>query len=227
MTLVRVGDFSEEAFNPVEQYKLQKHLPSLFEVEKLQLDLTESLAPILPLNIPITAAGSTENENEAEGLPSDTTMANNVMNLKTLLQVHFFDRIMKPGFDHKSIWKHVDNTQLHSVVQDMLPVFSNYFNESQRKHLKICYGIQGSEDEEKFDEAQAIQVCEGKDVAKSFPVLHRFNIPLEKHWISGILRDIARLSRDSVESDDILRFQYSNQYSLMHQLVNTPLEHNT
>ena len=62
---------------------------------------------------------------------------------------------------------------------------------------------------------------------KSFPVLHRFNIPLEKHWISGILRDIARLSRDSIESDDILRFQYSNQYSSMHQLVNTPLEHNT
>jgi len=121
MTLVRVGDFSEEAFNPVEQYKMQKHLPSLFEVEKSQLDLIESLAPILPLNIPITAAGSTENE--AEGLPSDTTMANNVMNLKTLLQVHFFDRIMNPGFDHKSSWKHVDNTQLHSVVQDMLPVF--------------------------------------------------------------------------------------------------------
>jgi hypothetical protein len=42
MTLVRVGDFSEEAFNPVEQYKMQKHLPSLFEVEKIKLDLIES-----------------------------------------------------------------------------------------------------------------------------------------------------------------------------------------
>jgi hypothetical protein len=212
MSLIRVGDFSEEAFNPVDQYKMQKVPSSLFAVGKLQVDLTESLAPILPLNIPTRAEDSTGDDNEPEDMQSSSTVVHNFTNLKTLLQVHFFDRIMKLGFNHKSIWRHVDNTQLHSVVQDMIPVFSNYFNESHRKNLKIIHGVQGSEEEEKFDEAQAIQVCEGKDPVKEFPVLHRFNIPLERHWISGILRDIACLSRNSVECD-ILKFQYSNQYS--------------
>jgi hypothetical protein len=119
---------------------------------------------------------------------------------------------MKPGFNPKSIWKHVDNTQLHSVVQEMLPVFSNYFNQSHRKNLKMIYGIQGLEDEERFDKAEAIKLCEGKDPEKDFPVLHKFNIPLERHWISGILRDITRLSRNSVGCN-ILKFQYSNQFS--------------
>ncbi len=114
MSLIRVGDFSEEAFNPVDQYKMQKVPSSLFAVGKLQVDLTESLAPILPLNIPTRAEDSTGDDNEPEDMQSSSTVVHNFTNLKTLLQVHFFDRMMKPGFNHKSIWKHVDNTQLHS-----------------------------------------------------------------------------------------------------------------
>jgi len=51
----------------------------------------------------------------------------------------------------------------------------------------------------------------GKDPDKEFPVLHKFNIPLDYNWISALLRDIVKLSRYS--DGNILRFQYYNQYS--------------
>ena len=51
----------------------------------------------------------------------------------------------------------------------------------------------------------------GKDPDKEFPVLHKFNIPLDYNWMSALLRDIVKLSRYS--DGNILRFQYYNQYS--------------
>jgi hypothetical protein len=83
----------------------------------------------------------------------------------------------------------------------------------------MIYGVRGLEDEERFDKAEAIKVCERKEPEKDFPVLHRFNIPLERHWISGILRDITSLSRNSVGCNE-LNFQYPIQ--LLSTLIVVP-----
>jgi hypothetical protein len=64
MTLIRVGYFPEQAFNPVDQYKMQNGPSCIFAMEKLQVDLTEMLAPILPLNIPTRAEDFIGDNNE-------------------------------------------------------------------------------------------------------------------------------------------------------------------
>jgi len=95
-----VVDFLEGAFNPMDQHKMQNCLLCIFVVEKLQVDLKEASVQILPLNIPTRAEESTDNDNEATDKRSSSTMAQNVTNLKMLLQAHFL-----------------------TVVKDMLPFF--------------------------------------------------------------------------------------------------------
>jgi hypothetical protein len=123
MTLIRVSNFSEEGFNPMDQYKMHNNPSCIFAMKKLHVDLMETLALILPLSISTRAEDFIGDHNEAAQLQSSSTTPHNFTNLKTLLQVHFFDCTMKPRFNQKSIRKHVDNTQLHSMVQDMLPLF--------------------------------------------------------------------------------------------------------
>jgi hypothetical protein len=91
--------------------------------EELHVDLMKTLALILPLSIPTRAEDFIGDHNEAAHLQSSSTTPHNFTNLKMLLQVHCFYCSMKPRFNQKSIWKHVDNTQLYSMVQDMLPLF--------------------------------------------------------------------------------------------------------
>ena len=59
------------------------------------------------------------------------------------------------------------------------------------------------------EENQDIELCQGVS-EKDFPVLKHFCIPFEKFWISGLLRDILKLSKSVVGGSSILNFKQYN-----------------
>jgi hypothetical protein len=104
---IKVGRFTKESFNPVEQFCQKWKLPKLLHLEPLQRGLVVSLAPILPLMLPLT---NNEEDEPESTIISDSIegTAVDVSNLEMLLSVHFFDRIMKPGCNIGGVWKKVD-----------------------------------------------------------------------------------------------------------------------
>jgi hypothetical protein len=97
-----------------------------------------------------------------------------------LLSIHLFDCIIKPDVEIDELWQRVNRDKLFVTVQQLMPVFSKYFNQRHRDKMKAVFKSTLEETSDKHDvmNSDAYNIDEKIDPAKEFPCLHRFGIPL-------------------------------------------------
>jgi hypothetical protein len=214
ITFLRIGMFKEVVFNPIEQYRWAIPKPSQKWRRLKQLSLSRKLASILPLNI--------ENDEEVNGdeiIPPKDKALNlasaiefrtddepGIENLKMLLKNNFFAPILKRQSDFAMLWDAIDTTKLAKAVFSIIESLQKYFCEKGKAKRSLILAKNSSDgsavDKEELELKQGL-------TARDFPVLNHFCIPLEQFWITGLLRDVLKLSK-SVVSGRLLNFKQYN-----------------
>ena len=209
---IRVGQFSAVPFSILEQLKMQKTF-GYSCIRHQQMKLVKSLAGIsisllaIP-SVEIELAGmeksttgpsssSSFNFNVTDTAEVSIVDESEVENFKSLLQLHLFDRICKNGVDSSSLWKVIDTSKLKEGLHNLISEVQKARNKEQTEKLRSIGCNLGH-----------VQLKENMDYSY-FPVLQHYGIPLEKHSISSVLRDVIKLSKSAINSD-LLTFDYYN-----------------
>jgi hypothetical protein len=101
-----------------------------------------------------------------------------------MLQVHLFDRILKPNANKNLLWNSIDATKLQEGLLELATIVQRYKADRQAKSFELI----GAADQEK------ITLQPGKENTW-FPALACYGIPLVNQNISSILRDIVKLNK--------------------------------
>ena len=104
-------------------------------------------------------------------------------NFKMLLQVHFFDRVMKPGIDSTLLWDMIDRDKIRDGLESLVKAVQAYKTEEQQNRLSLIGELEGD-----------VQLIGGTN-ENSFPVLKQFHIPLKYSIVSSLQYNIVKLSR--------------------------------
>jgi len=203
---VRVGKFkNNQQFTIKDQLKgygntIQPRVG--FGCRKEQKALISSLAevdfsvPLLPspsetTSVEETSVPTSVHHAESTGAPSRQS------NINMLLQVHFFDRVTKPGIDMSSLWDMIDVDKISDGLERLVKAVQNYKTE---KHQDKLLAIGEMEEE--------LQFTNGTN-EDSFPALKELNIPLKYSTISALQRDILKLSNCCCNAN-LLSFKFNN-----------------
>jgi hypothetical protein len=133
-----------------------------------------------------------------------------ILNLKNILQVHLFDRVLKPGADCTHIWSMIDASKLQDGI--------NGFVEAMKKEKEKKY-IEGFKAAGIYNVTAEIQVNDGRTI-DDFPAFKFYGVPLLTTSIHSILRDIVSLSERTASK--ILNFPLFNCSDVTCSLVNIP-----
>jgi len=128
-----------------------------------------------------------------------------VKNLKVLLKEKFFAPILKCESDFNKVWTAIDPDKLVSAVTSIVEALQKYFcDRGNANRSKLVT----SDDNVGTIEPETLPLKDGI-TSKDFPVLKHFCIPLESFWISGLMRDILKLSKN-VNGRNLLKFKQYN-----------------
>ena len=115
-----------------------------------------------------------------------------------MLQVHLFDRILKPNANKNLLWNSSDATKLQEGLLELATVVQRYKADRQAKYFELI----GAADQEEI-------TLQPRKENTRFPALACYGIPLVNQSISSILRDIVKLNKVS-EHRNLLAFQSHN-----------------
>ena len=111
-----------------------------------------------------------------------------------LLKEKFFAPILKCEADFNKAWTAIDPDKLVSAITSIVEVLQKYFcDRGNANRSKLVT----SDDNVGTIEPDTLPLNDGI-TSKDFPVLKHFCIPLESFWISGLMRDILKLSKNSM-----------------------------
>jgi hypothetical protein len=102
----------------------------------------------------------------------------------TILQLHFFDRIVKPGIDSEMLLSLIDQSKLQDGFSDLLSALheSNYYKQKKAMELIAPSGT--------VDDPCLLSASQSD---KIFPSLKSYGIPLYKGAIQNVLHDIMNM----------------------------------
>jgi hypothetical protein len=208
----RVGHSYGPRFTILDQLRSGTQF-TYFSVRQKQQKFIKSLASELTSLVPFPTAendssnvesGSFKQSPETLDKIEHTNESNNNSdgsnledNFKSVLQIHFFDRICKEDVDTGKLMDCIDISKLKVGLQAFIGEIHRVFYQEQKKRLETI-GFTGNE----------LKLKPGI-TAFDFPVLGQYGIPLELPCISSLLRDVVKLSK-SVEDTNVLCFPYNN-----------------
>lgn len=160
---------------------------------------------LIPLNVDEDAVNNQRPvTSQSQSSPNEISKdPPNIENLKVLLKNNFFLPILKNESDFPILWDAIDTTKLVHAMSNVIAQLQQYFCD-KTKEVRAIVETKGE-----TEESQHIELCQGVS-EKDFPVLKHFCIPLENFWISGLLRDILKLSKSVVGGSSILKFKQYN-----------------
>jgi hypothetical protein len=103
------------------------------------------------------------------------------------------------------VWTAIDPDTLDSAVTSIVEALQKYFcDRGNANRLKLVT----SDHNVGNIEPDTLPLKDGT-TSKDFSVLKHFSIPLESFWISGLMRDILKLSKN-VNGRNLLKFKQYN-----------------
>jgi len=127
--------------------------------------------------------------------PSEQYSQSTLINIKNILQTHFFEKILKEGVDINKVWSLVDERKLHDGITELIREVQTSKQERQNECLH------------QIDDTVKITPVDC-DVTK-YPALHQFAVPLVNKSIHALLRDIVAF-HDRYPGLNLLTFQAFN-----------------
>jgi hypothetical protein len=118
-----------------------------------------------------------------------------LINVKNILQTHFFAKILKEGADINKVWSLVDERKLHDGITDLI----REVQRSKQDHQNECLRA--------IDETVIVTQVDCN--VDNYPALCQFAVPLVNTSIHALLRDIVAL-HDKNPTLNLLTFQAFN-----------------
>lgn len=195
----------------------------------IQKSLVESLAVVLPWIIPpslptlepqcidnnvfIEEFDSPPSQNFDSDQINKESLDDEYSNLKNVLQLQLFDKILKPGIDCSILWNMIDATKLQVGLEGVFKSMQQWREESRGRNLSLTESASSTR-------SLQIELGDGKNI-NDFPALKSYGIPLVTTAIHSVLRDIVALSRKA-KNVDLLTFPLFNRADVSCTLVNIP-----
>jgi len=205
---VCMGMFSKACFTILEQIRQKKSI-RISGICSTQADLIKNIATedIEPLDFTTSDNGDSTKAPEIEGeLEATKELMNS--HFTTILQLHIFGRIVKPGIDSEMLMSLIDRSKLQDGVSDLLSAFHESNCNKQKKAMELIAPSGTVDDPCLLSASQSDKI---------FPSLKSHGIPLYKGAIQNVLRDIMNLMKLSGEKD-LLTYPLFNEAvcSLVH-----------
>jgi len=203
-----MGTFSKARFTILEQIRQKKSI-RISGIQSTQADLIKNIATedIEPLDLTTSDNGDSTN---APAIEEELEATKEHMNshFTTILQLHFFDHIVKPGIDSEMLMSLIDRSKLQNAFSDLLSALHESNYNKQKKAMEVI-APSGTVDDPCLLSASKSD--------KIFPSLKSYGIPLYKGAMQNLLHDIMNLMKLSGEKD-LLTFPLFNEAvcSLVH-----------
>ncbi len=197
---IRIGSFSAgKCFTALDQI----HAGMKFKYTTIrdhQRILVEAIAreeiSLLSSCSRLSSSTTTNTATQSEtGNPSEQYSQSTSINIKNILQTHFFEKILKEGVDINKIWSLVDERKLHDGITELIREVQRSKQERQNECLH------------QIDDTVKITPVDC-DVTK-YPALCQFAVPLVNTSIHALLRDIVAF-HDRYPGLNLLTFQAFN-----------------
>jgi ribosomal protein L35AE/L33A len=159
-----------------------------------EVNLTLPVVPIFP-----TASSIIHNERSTISAAEPSFIRGGDDNFKMLLEVHFFDRVVKPGVNTTHLWDLIDVQKIREGLDSLLRAVQMHKAEEAKQRLSAIGEI---------EEDDPIELMNGVRET-SFPVFNHYHIPLRSHVISALQRDLIKLSM-SCQNTNLLSFKFYN-----------------
>jgi hypothetical protein len=131
-----------------------------------------------PISPGVTISTSAESQTHLQE-PSKKNYSSSI-NVKSILQVHFFEKVLKEGADINKLWPFIDDRKLHNGITDII----HELQRSKQEHQNECL--------QKVDDTITIDPNDC-DTAK-YPALQQFAVPLVNSTMHSSLCDIVALN---------------------------------
>jgi hypothetical protein len=131
-----------------------------------------------PISPGVTISTSAESQTHLQE-PSKKNYSSSI-NVKSILQVHFFEKVLKEGADINKLWPFIDDRKLHNGITDII----HELQRSKQEHQNECL--------QKVDDTITIDPNDC-DTAK-YPALQKFAVPLVNSTMHSSLCDIVALN---------------------------------
>jgi hypothetical protein len=132
-----------------------------------------------PIEIEVTEKTSSENIDY-------TSMQHVNSHFATILQLHFFDRILKPGIDSQKVMSFIDRSKLQDGFTVLLSALHESNYNKQKKAMELISPSSLVDDPCLLPTSQS---------DKLYPSLKSYGIPLYKGAIQNVLRDIISVMK--------------------------------
>jgi len=131
-----------------------------------------------PISPGVTISTSAESQTHLQE-PSKKNYSSSI-NVKSILQVHFFEKVLKEGADINKLWPFIDDRKLHNGITDII----HELQRSKQEHQNECL--------QKVDDTITIDPNDC-DTAK-YPALQQSAVPLVNSTMHSSLCDIVALN---------------------------------
>jgi hypothetical protein len=123
---VKIGTVNEAPFTTMQQLQSKAQMTTSTDdhIQIHQIKLVHTVATLQH------AFQTLDVEKDIAGKHSSEAAQHDDSRLKALLQVYFFEPILKADIDSLVIWKYIDVSKLRSGIKGFIPAIQKYYHEN-------------------------------------------------------------------------------------------------
>jgi hypothetical protein len=148
-------------------------------------------SPVIP---PATETSISSERAESSSSNEIPPCLDSINNMKNIINIHFFEKVLKPGADLNKMWLLIDERKILSGIKDLISAVHKSMHDTQTKRLQ------------QVDNSTDVTTIEA-NISK-YPSICKFGVPLVNTAIKALLKDIVSLNEKT--PDNLLTFEMFN-----------------